>query len=99
MRRMTLLTLASAAAAALALGPGAAAAQGYPGGGMGGMGGMGRRGFGGNRGGQRHQMSEDDTQKRFEDMAALKPALKDIKLENAQKDTLDKLEKAFRPQL
>ncbi|HSC30431.1 MAG TPA: hypothetical protein VLD17_01810 [Gemmatimonadaceae bacterium] len=100
MRRMTLLTLASAAAAALALGPGAAAAQGYPGGGgMGGMGGMGRRGFGGNRRGQRHQMSEDDTQKRFEDMAALKAALKDIKLQNAQKDTLDKLEKAFRPQL
>lgn len=102
MRRMTLLTLASVAAAALAFGPGVAAAQGYPGGGaggMGGMGGMGRRGMGGARSGGRRQMSEDDTQKRFEDMAALKPALKDIKLQDTQKDTLDKVEKAYRPQL
>jgi hypothetical protein len=100
MRRMTLLTLASVAAAALAFGPGVAAAQGYPGGGgMGGMGGMGRRGMGGGRGGGRRQMSEDDLQRRFEDMAALKPALKNIKLQDAQKDTLAKLEKAYRPQL
>lgn len=102
MRRMTLLTLASVASAALAFGPGVVAAQGYPGGGggMGGMGGgMGRRGMGGGRGGGRHQMSEDDMQKRFEDMAALKPALKDIKLQDSQKDTLDKIEKAYRPQL
>jgi len=100
MRRMTLLTLASVAAAALAFGPGVVAAQGYPGGGgMGGMGGMGRRGMGGGRGGAHRQMSEDDLQRRFEDMAALKPALKNIKLQDAQKDTLDKLEKAYRPQL
>lgn len=104
MRRMTLLTLASIAAGALAFGPASAAAQGYPGGGggmggMGGMGGGGRRGFGGNRSQQHHQMSEDDMQKRYEDMAALKPALKDIGLDNTQKDTLDKLEKAYRPQL
>jgi hypothetical protein len=32
-------------------------------------------------------------------MAALKPALKDIGLDKTQKDTLDKLEKAYRPQL
>ncbi len=104
MRRMTLLTLASVAATTLAFGPGVLAAQGYPGGGgMGGMGGMGggggHRGFGGNHGQQHHQMSEDDMQKHFEDMAALKPALKDIGLDNTQKDTLDKLEKAYRPQL
>lgn len=60
---------------------------------------MGRRGMGGGRGGARRQMSQDDMQKRFEDMAALKPALKDIKLQDAQKDTLDKIEKAYRPQL
>ena len=105
MRRMNLLTLASIAAAVLAFGPGVVAAQGYPGGGGGGMGGMGgmggggRHGFGGNRGQQHQKMSEDDMQKRFEDMAALKPALKDIGLDNTQKDTLDKLEKAYRPQL
>ncbi len=100
MRRMTLLTLASVAAATLAFGPGVAAAQGYPGGGgMGGMGGMGRRGMDGGRPGGHRQMSEDDTQKRFEDMAALKPAFKDIKLQDAQKDTLQKIEKAYRPQL
>lgn len=102
MRRMTLLTLASVAAAALAFGPGVVAAQGYPGGGggMGGMGGgMGRRGVGGGRSGERHQMSEDDMQRRFEDMAALKPALKGIKLQDSQKDTLEKIEKAYRPQL
>lgn len=100
MRRMTLLTLASVAAAALAFGPGVVAAQGYPGGGgMGGMGGMGRRGMGGGRPGGRRQISEGDMQRRFEDMAALKPALKDIKLQDAQKDTLDKIEKAYRPQL
>lgn len=102
MRRMTLLTLASIAATTLAFGPGVAAAQGYPGGGggMGGMGGMGggRHGYGGNRG-QHHQMSQDDMEKRFENMAALKPALKDIGLDNTQKDTLGKLEKAYRPQL
>lgn len=97
MRRMTLLTLASVAAAALAVAPGVVAAQGYPGGG--GMGGMGRRGMGSGRPGAHRQMSEDDVQKRFEDMAALKPALKDIKLQDAQKDTLDKIEKAYRPQL
>ncbi|HEY7893733.1 MAG TPA: hypothetical protein VIC24_02405 [Gemmatimonadaceae bacterium] len=103
MRRMNLLTLASIAAAVLAFGPGIAAAQGYPGGGGGGMGGMGgggrHGGFGGNRGQQHQKMSEDDMQKRFEDMAALKPALKDIGLDNTQKDTLEKLEKAYRPQL
>lgn len=102
MRRMTLLTLASVAAATLALGPGVVAAQGYPGGGggMGGMGGgMGRRGMGGAREGGRRQLSEDDMQRRFENMAALKPALKDIKLQDTQKDTLDKIEKAYRPQL
>ena len=101
MRRMTLLTVASIAAATLAFGPGVAAAQGYPGGGgMGGMGGMGRgrHGFGGNHG-QHPQMSQDDMAKRFENMAALKPALKDIGLDKAQKDTLNKLEKAYRPQL
>jgi hypothetical protein len=102
MRRMTLLTVASIAAATLAFGPGVAAAQGYPGGGgMGGMGGMGggrHGGFGGNHG-QRPKMSQGDMEKRFENMAALKPALKDIGLDNTQKDTLDKLEKAYRPQL
>lgn len=98
MRRMTLLAVASVAAAALALGPGVVAAQGYPGG-MGGMGGMGRHGMGGDRGGRRRQMSEGDIEKRFADMAALKPALNDIKLPDTQKDTLEKLEKAYRPQL
>ncbi|HKV50618.1 MAG TPA: hypothetical protein VJO52_05390 [Gemmatimonadaceae bacterium] len=103
---MTLLTLASIATAALAFGPRVAPAQGYPGGGGGGMGGMGsmggggrRGGFGGNHGQHHQKMSEDDMQKRFENTAALKPALKDIGLDNAQKDTLDKLEKAYRPQL
>jgi hypothetical protein len=105
MRRMTLLALASVTTAALAFGPSVVAAQGYPGGGggmggMGGMGGGGHRGFGGNRnGGQHHEISEGDTEKRFENMAALKPALKDIGLDNTQKDTLKKLEKAYRPQL
>ena len=69
-------------------------------GGMGGMGGIGRRrGMGGSRGGERHKMPEGDMENRFENMAALKPALKDLRLDNTQKDTLNKLEKAYRPQL
>lgn len=103
MRRMTLLTLVSAAVAALSFGPAAVQAQGYPGGGggMGGMGGMGGRrgGMGGNRGGMRRPISQDDLEKRYENMASLKPVLKHIKLDDTEKDTLDKVEKAYRPQL
>ena len=44
---------------------------------------------------QHKKCPQDDMEKRFEDMAALKPALKDIGLDNTQKDTLDKLEKAI----
>ncbi|HEY7877085.1 MAG TPA: hypothetical protein VIC55_02610 [Gemmatimonadaceae bacterium] len=101
MRRMTLLTLAGTAAAVLALGPAPAIAQGFPGGGGGGMGGMGgRRGGGmGGRGGMRHQASEDEMRSRYADMASLKPLLKNISLTDTEKDTLNKIERAYRPQL
>lgn len=103
MQRMTLMTLTGAAAAMLLIcGPAAALGQGYPGGGGrmgGGMGGMGGRGGMGRRGGMRQPASQDQMRSRYENMASLKPVLKSIKLTDAEKDTLNKLEKAYRPQL
>lgn len=67
-----------------------APAQGYPGGR-----GMGRHG--GEGSGERRQ-SEDpsaEISKRFEDMAATKLVLKDVKLDHSQKDSIGRIEKTY----
>jgi hypothetical protein len=66
------------------------------GGGYGGMGG-GRHGHGQGGQGGMHRPSGDDVQKRFEEMSSLKPALDKIDLDKSQKDTLDKIEKNYKP--
>jgi hypothetical protein len=71
------------------LGAASARAQGYPGGGMG------RRGEGRS---QEHHEAEDPSAaigKRFEEMAATKPVLKDVKLDRAQKDSIGRIEKTY----
>jgi hypothetical protein len=67
----------------------AAAAQGYGRG-------MGRRG-GGEQSEERHQSDDPaaDLEKRFQDMAATKPVLKDVKLDHAEKDSIGRIEKTY----
>lgn len=63
-----------------------------------GMGGGGRR----SRGGEGDQAAhhDDDASKpwmeRFEDMASMKEALKDVKVENAAKDSIKRIEKTYK---
>ena len=63
-----------------------------------GMGGGGRRGRGGE--GDQAARHEDDASKpwtqRFEDMASMKEVLKDVKVENAAKDSIKRIEKTYK---
>lgn len=96
MQTRRVIVLAGAIAAFGAAVPAAAQFPGggrYPGG-MGGMGGMGHRMGGmGNR-----RFSPSDVEQRFKDMGSLKPVLKNIKLQDAQKDSLKRIEKGYAPQ-
>jgi hypothetical protein len=64
----------------------------------GGMGGGGRRGRAGD--GDQAARREDDASKpwmqRFEDMASTKEVLKDVKVENAAKDSIKRIEKTYK---
>src|SRR5436190_19862432 len=63
-----------------------------------GMGGGGRRGRGGE--GDQSARHDDDASKqwtqRFEDMASMKEVLKDVKVENAAKDSIKRIEKTYK---
>ena len=63
-----------------------------------GMGGGGRRGRGGE--GDQSARHDDDASKqwtqRFEDMASMKEVLKDVKVENAARDSIKRVEKTYK---
>jgi hypothetical protein len=84
-----------------ALGVAGAAPAAQAQGGMGGMGGMGGRGGGrggpGGQGGSRVSPVAGEMAKHFEQMASLKPVLKDVKVDGAAKDSLRNIEKAYKP--
>ncbi|HVZ76739.1 MAG TPA: hypothetical protein VG818_02015, partial [Gemmatimonadaceae bacterium] len=55
-------------------------------------------GMGGRMGMGRRRFSPSDVAQRFKDMGSLKRVLANIKLQDAQKDSLDRIQKGYAPQ-